>query len=474
MARVIKIDPVTRIEGHAKITILLADDGSVEDARFHVTQFRGFEKLVQGRPLAEMPSIMARICGICPVSHLMASAKACDDLLAVEIPEVAVRLRRIMNHAQFVQSHALSFFHLSSPDLLLGMDADPKSRNIFALASSHPEQAKAGIALRRFGQQIIERLGGKRIHPAWAVPGGVNSPLDPTHRDAILAEIPQSLQLARQSLDWFKQLVDQFTDEIETFANYKSMFLSLVAADKKFDNYDGVLTFIDSEGNIVAEEPNHRRYQDHIAEAVEEWTYLKFPYYKPMGYPNGHYRVGPIARLAIADTFRTPEADKELSEYRSRLGRTPTSMFYNHWARLIEIVHGIEAIAQLLDDPSILDKFVRARAEANRLEGVGVSEAPRGTLTHHYQIDENGLMKSVNLIIATGHNNLAMNHGVKQVAQRFLDGNAIQEGMLNRIEAVIRTFDPCLSCSTHALGQMKLLVEFRDKAGNLVDRLQRD
>lgn len=403
----------------------------------------------------------------------MASAKACDDLLAVEIPEVAVKLRRIMNHAQFIQSHALSFFHLSSPDLLLGMDSDPKNRNIFALASSHPEQAKAGIALRRFGQQIIEGLGGKRIHPSWVVPGGVNQPLTAEQRERVLAELPQSLTLARQSVDWFKKLVDDFKEEADSFANYESMFLALRAPDGKFDNYDGALTFTDHEGNVLVSETKHGNYPQYIGEAVEKWTYLKFPYFKPIGYPDGHYRVGPLARLAIADSFGTPIADAELAEYRAKLGRTPTSMFYNHWARLIEIIHCIEAIQQLLDEPDILATFVRASAKPNRFEGVGVSEAPRGTLIHHYKIDSDGLMRWVNLIIATGHNNLAMNRGVKQVAQRFVKSQSLEEGMLNRVEAVIRTFDPCLSCSTHAVGQMQMRIELRSHTGELLDVAER-
>ncbi len=475
MSKTILIDPVTRIEGHAKITIHLDDNGHVEDAFFHVTQFRGFEKLCEGRPFYEMPSLMARICGICPVSHLMASAKACDALLAVEIPETAGDLRRIMNLAQVIQSHALSFFHLSSPDLLLGMDADPAQRHIFGVAAQHPHLAKDGIRLRQFGQQIIEWLGGKRIHPAWVVPGGVSEPLSEERRDQILTALPEAKAIALRTLDWFKTTFDQFTEEIRTFANFPSLFLGLVSdEDNSLALYDGHIRIVDATGHIVADKLDPAAYKSYIHEAVEPWSYLKFPYYAPMGYPDGIYRVGPLARLNIVDRCGTPLADQEWAEFRNLERGAVLSSFHYHYARLVEILYGVERIEQLLNKPDILSKHVRARAQPNRLEGVGVSEAPRGTLMHHYTIDENGLIRSANLIIATGHNNLAMNRGVRQVARHFIRNGKLEEGMLNRVEAVIRTYDPCLSCSTHALGQMPLQVELFAADGSLVDVLQRD
>jgi NAD-reducing hydrogenase large subunit len=474
MARTITINPVTRIEGHAKITICLNDQGRVADTMFHVTQFRGFEKFVEGRPLREMPSIMARICGICPVSHLMASGKACDDLLAVEIPATAAKLRQMMNLAQLVQSHALSFFHLSSPDLLLGMDADPAERNIFGLMDKFPDFARDGIQLRKFGQDLIARLGGKRIHPAWVVPGGVSDPLDEKDRDEVLASVPAALAMAHRALDWLKDNAHHFQDEIEAFANFDTMFLGLVSPQGDLELYDGPMRFSNSRGEVVREIHDHRQYGESIAEHVEPWTYLKFPFYRPLGYADGIYRVGPLARLVVADRCGTPHADRELSELRLRIGRAPGSSFYYHWARLIETIYGIERIESLLRQPDILDPHVKAVAGVNRLEGVGVSEAPRGTLIHHYRIDRNGLMRWANLIIATGHNNLALNRGVKQVAERFVDGDHLQEGMLNRVEAVVRAFDPCLSCSTHAWGKMQLLIELRNQQGQLLDQLCRD
>jgi len=474
MSRTINIEGVTRIEGHARITIELDDQGAVRDAQFHVTQFRGFEKFVEGRPLTEMPSVMARICGICPVSHLMASAKACDELLAVEIPPAAVRLRKTMNLAQLVQSHALSFFHLSSPDLLLGFDSDPTKRNIFGLIKLHPEFARDGILLRRFGQDVIALLGGKKIHPAWVVPGGVNDPLTAERRDKILEGIPAALDIARRAADWLATVIDRFPNEAAVFANFPTMFAGLVNSDGQLEHYDGTMRFVDSQARTVAEFSDPRQYTQYIAEATENFTFLKSPYFKPAGYPTGIYRVGPLARIIVAQSCGTPAADAELQRFRAKLGRAPTSSFYYHWARLIEILYGIETIEKLMRDPDALDPRVRARARPNRNEGVGISEAPRGTLIHHYKIDDHGQMKWANLIIATGHNNMAMNRGVKQVAERFIHGDTIPEGMINRVEAVIRCFDPCLSCSTHAMGQMPLLITLRNAKGEVLDERQRD
>jgi NAD-reducing hydrogenase large subunit len=475
MGKQITIDPVTRIEGHGRITIQLNDDGKVDDAHFHVTQLRGFEKLCEGRPFHEMPGIMARICGICPVSHLIASSKACDELLAVRIPPAAVKLRKIMNLAQMVQSHALSFFYLSSPDLLLGMDADPAERSLFGVAKVDPKLARGGVNVRKFGQNIIEVLGGKRIHPAWVVPGGVSDPLEEEQRDAILATVPEAKQIMADTLEWFVKELGNYSDEIRYFANFPTMFMGLVKPeDNRLAFYDGVLRLIDAEGNVVNPNIKPESYGDYIGEAVEPWSYLKSPYYKPMGYPDGIYRVGPLARLNIADTCGTELANEALAEYKSLSMEERWSSFHFHYARLVEMMYGIERIEQLLNEPDILSKHVRAEAKPNSFEGVGVSEAPRGTLIHHYKIDENGLMTFANLIIATGNNNLAMDRGVKQVAEQFVDGNKLEESMLNRVEAVIRTFDPCLSCSTHAIGQMPLHIQLVAPDGDIVDEVTRN
>ena len=468
----IVIDPVTRIEGHSKITIHLDEQGRVEEAYFHVTQFRGFEKFCEGRPFSEMPSLMARICGICPVSHLIASAKACDAILAVRIPPNAARLRRVLNLAQIVQSHALSFFYLSAPDLLLGMDSDPAKRNVFGLIEANPAVARDGVRLRQFGQQIIELLAGKRIHPTWVVPGGVNEPLSVERRDQILAGIPETLAIARRTLDWFKSDMERFREEIRTFANFPTLFMGLVGDDGNLDFYDGKLRIMDAGGHIVADKLSGDNYADFLTEFAHPWSYLKTSYYKPLGYPDGIYRVGPLARLNVIDGCDTPLASQEWAEFRELDRGAVLSSFYYHYARLIEILYCLEKMQQLLSEPEALDTHVRAVARVNNLEGVGVSEAPRGTLLHHYKVDRDGLITWANLIIATGHNNSAMNRGVLQVARHFVHGSKLTEGMLNRVEAVIRTFDPCLSCSTHADGRLALEVELRARDGELLDSVR--
>jgi len=473
MSQTITIDPVTRLEGHGKITIQLNAQGEVEDAHFHVTQVRGFEKFSEGRPFYEMPSLMARICGICPVSHLVASAKACEAVMSVRIPHTAAQLRRMLNLAQMVQSHALSFFYLSSPDLLLGMESDPANRHIFGVVAAKPELGRAGVALRRFGQHIIELLGNKRIHPGWVVPGGVTEPLAEAKRDEILAMLPEANAAMELALNAYKQIAATFKPEIEVFANFPSNYLSLINEDESIEFTDGALRMIDPQGNILEDGITAARYTEVIGEAVEPYSYTKFAYYKPLGYPEGSYRVGPLARLNIVKSMGTPKAEKELAEFKQLASGPVESSFFYHHARLVEMVYGIEKIEQILNDPRILDKHVRATAGVNRLEGAGQAEAPRGTLSHHYKVDENGKMVWANLVIATGQNNNAMNKGVLQAARHYVKNGKFTEGILNRVEAVVRTFDPCLSCSTHAFGQMPLVLSLISADGELVDQVVR-
>jgi len=467
MSQTITIDPVTRLEGHGKVTIHLNAAGEVESANFHVTQVRGFEKFSEGRPFYEMPSLMARICGICPVSHLIASAKACEAIMSVRIPHTGAQLRRMLNLAQMVQSHALSFFYLSSPDLLLGMESDPATRHIFGVVQAKPELGRAGVGLRRFGQHIIELLGNKRVHPGWVVPGGVTEPLAAAKRDEILAMIPEAYAGIKLALAWYKQVADGFKPEIEVFANFGSNYMGLINEDESVEFTDGALRLIDAKGGIVADGVTANQFTEVIGEAVEPYSYTKFAYYKPLGYPAGCYRVGPLARLNIAKSMGTPLADEELKLFKQ-------SSFYYHYARLIDILYGIEKIERILADPQILDKHVRATAGVNRLEGAGQAEAPRGTLHHHYKVDENGLIKWANLVIATGQNNRAMNDGVLQASKHYIKNGKFSEGILNRVEAVVRTFDPCLSCSTHALGQMPLELKLISAEGEVVDRVVRN
>jgi NAD-reducing hydrogenase large subunit len=445
-----------------------------------VVEYRGFETFCEGRPFTEMAGITARICGICPVSHLLAAAKTGDKLLAVQPPPAARKLRRMLNLAQLCQSHALSFFHLSSPDFLLGWESDPAKRNVFGLMAADPDLARAGIRLRQFGQQVLELLGGRKIHSAWAVPGGVRTPLSAEAREWIRSRLPEAKATVALALELFKGLLDgPLQREQGTFGDFDSLFMGLVGADGGWECIEGAIRFIDSSGRIVADGLSEDDYADFLGEAVESWSYLKFPYYKPLGYPEGIYRVGPLARLNVCDHIGTDWADRELVEFRQRSGtaasggRIVTSSFAFHHARLVEIVACLEGIEQLVADDSLMSDRIRARASLNANEAVGVSEAPRGTLFHHYRVNDEGLITRVNLIIATGQNNLAMNRTVAQIAREFItepvvEGAEIPEPLLNRVEAGIRCFDPCLSCSTHAAGQMPLLIALVDAGGRVL------
>jgi NAD-reducing hydrogenase large subunit len=475
MSQRIVIDPVTRIEGHAKISIFMDDAGNVSDAEFHVVEFRGFEKFCEGRPYSEMPGITPRICGICPVSHLLASAKAGDAIMAVNIPPAADKLRRLMNLGQIIQSHALSFFHLSAPDFLLGWDTPQAKRNVFGLIAANTDLARAGIRLRQFGQEIIAVLGGQKIHPAWAVPGGVRSPLTEQGRARIRGWLPEAYTTTKIAFDLFKKTLDTHKKEIQIFGNFPSLFMGLVEPDGTWEHHGGKIRFTDSSGSIIADQLDPQKYYEYIGESVQSSSYLKSPYYTPLGFPDGMYRVGPLARLNVAEQMGTPKADAELKKFK-KLGHgrsAVTSSFLYHYARLIEILASIERVEASMDDADLLSEDLRADAGINSLRGVGVSEAPRGTLFHDYTVDRDGLLRKVNLIVATGQNNLAMNQTVAQIARYYVRGNKIPEPMLNRVEHGIRCYDPCLSCSTHAVGQMPLHVQLIAPDGTVLSEIAR-
>jgi NAD-reducing hydrogenase large subunit len=475
MSKEIVINPITRIEGHAKITIFLGNDASVEEARFQVTDFRGFEKFCEGRPFYEMPSITSRACGICPVSHLLASAKACDEIVGVNAPKTAIMLRRLIHMGQLIQSHALNLFHLSFPDLLLGMDADPAERNIFGLIEKQPDLARQGIKLRKFGQELIEKVAGKRIHSSdWILPGGAKWPLTKENADYLRSNLPEALDIALKTISMFKNCLQRFDEEVQNFGNFSTYYMGLVTAKGGLEHYDGKIRIVDSDGKIVADQLDPAKYYEYIGEAVEPWSYMKFPYYKPLGYPDGAYRVGPLARLNIASHCDTPLANEELKEFK-KLGKNGVvqSTFLYHYARLVETLFCIEGAKDLLENPEILSERVSSKAFVNNNEGIGVAEAPRGTLIHHYKVDPQGMITWANMIIATEHNNIAYNKAITQVAKKYVKGKHLHEGMLNRVEAVIRAFDPCLSCATHALGSMALDVQLLDAEGNLIDRIIR-
>ena len=472
--RKITINPVTRIEGHGKITLHLDDEGRVSDAKFHVTSFRGFEKFSEGRLFWEMPLITPRICGICPVSHHLASAKACDAIMGVEIPPTAAKLRRLMHMAQFVQSHSLHFFYLASPDLLFGMDSDPAKRNIIGVVEANPELAKVGVGLRSFGQRIIETLGSKRVHPNFAIPGGVNRALLPEERDSFLKETDGVIKNIQLALSIVKDYCAKAGKELDLFASFPTGYLGLVDENGNLELYDGKLTLKDSKGIVLEDKVDPRNYLSIIEERVEDWSYLKFPFYKKMGYPAGIYRVGPLARLNVASGISTPLAAKEFKEFKKLApnGMVQGSLYY-HYARMIEDLYAAEELKSLLLDKDICSQDLHTTSTQFNEEGVGVVEAPRGTLIHHYWVDSSGRITKANLIVSTGNNNPAMNRAVLEVARRYVDGTNLKEGMLNRLEVAIRCYDPCLSCSAHALGQMPLLVQLLSPTGEVVDEAVR-
>ncbi|MGD8563467.1 MAG: Ni/Fe hydrogenase subunit alpha [Desulfarculaceae bacterium] len=468
----ITIDPVSRIEGHAKVTVNLDEKGEVNDAQMHVTQFRGFEAFCQGRPFEEMPIITQRICGICPVSHQLASAKAGDAILGHEIPPTARLLRELLHMGQFIQSHALHFFYLASPDLLLGWDSDPATRNVVGVIAKYPQAATQGVRLRKFGQEIIKALGGKKVHPAFSIPGGVTNPLSQSDRERLLSGFAEARETCNLGLDLVKDWIKQNLDEVRRFANFDSLYAGLVDEKGYINLYHGQMRITDSSQKTLVQFPNEE-YLDFIGERVEPWSYMKFPYLKSRGYPQGLYRVGPLGRVTASEGFSTPLADNELQQlWEISAGQSGGSLLY-HYARLIEILYALERAEALLQDERICHSEVLAAGKPRHRQGIGVIEAPRGTLIHHYWVDESGAMEKANLIVATGHNNLAMNKSVTLVAQEYIHNGQVKEGMLNRIEGAIRCYDPCLSCATHAVGQMPLLIQVRGPDGKTLHQLQR-
>jgi NAD-reducing hydrogenase large subunit len=470
----ITIEPVTRIEGHAKVTVHLNEEGSVEHAYFHVNEFRGFEKFCEGRMYFEMPTITPRICGICPVSHHLASAKAADQVQGSPPPRPASLLRDLMHMGQMIQSHGMHFFELAGPDLLLGFDADPAVRNVVGLIGVNPDLALKAVSLRKYGQEIINTLSGRKVHPNFAIPGGVNKALTPAGRDDILKNIDAQIATVQVGLSIMKDWAEKNSEDINKFAVFSSGYFGLVTDEGALELYEGRCKLVDELGKPL-EEFDGPNYLDYIAEHVEDWSYLKFPYYKKRGWPGGVYRVGPLGRLNVAEKIDTPLANEALKAFKALNNGLPVeNTLYYHYARLIEALFSLERVKVLLDDPDILSKDIMNTRQDFTGEGVGVIEAPRGTLFHHYWTNENGQLERVNLIVATGHNNWAMSKAVDSVAKTYITGPEIKEGMLNRVEAAIRAYDPCLSCSTHALGQMPIVVDIVDSNGIVVKTLRRE
>ena len=473
--RKIFISPVTRIEGHANITLELNDDGTVNDAFFHVNEFRGFEKFCEGRMYTEMPTITPRICGICPTSHTLASVKACEMIQGIKPTYTANLIRRLMHIGQNLSSHALSFFHLSAPDFLLGYDSDPAKRNIIGIAERYPDIALRGIRLRKFGQEISERITGKKIHIMGIVPGGMAFPLTEDHRKALLDWIPEATETVQLGLNIIKKFHEENGEMVSSFANSPTTYLGTVGSGGEHELYEGKLRFMDGDGIILQDQLDPVNYLSYIAERSVSWSYLKYPYFKPLGFDKGIYRVGPLARLNVCSKMKTPLAQLEFEKFRQINGGRPVhGTFYYHYARLIEALGDVEDAAIILNDPEITSSHIQHHGRWNYEEGIGSSEAPRGTLFHHYKTDKTGKLKMVNLLIATGQNNPSMNRSVLEVARQYVKGEDVKEGMLNRVESTIRCYDPCLSCSTHALGQMPMVITLQDKQGKVIRVVERN
>ena len=472
--RRVAIDPVSRVEGHGKVTLLLDDAGHVKEARLHIVEFRGFEKFIQGRPYWEVPVMVQRLCGICPVSHHLAAAKALDPVVgALSVTPTADKIRRLMHYGQILQSHALHFFHLASPDLLFGFDSPVQQRNIVGVAGTWPEVAKKGVLLRKFGQEVIRITTGKRVHGTGAVPGGVNRCLSAAERDSLLADVDRMIEWSREAVHLARQLHEANAALYDDFGLFRSHLLSLVRADGALDLYDGHLRLRDARGQIVRDAIPCADYDQHIVEEVKSWSYMKFPFIKELGPTRGWYKVGPLARVQNCDFIPSPLAEVERQGFIARGEGEPIhAPLAYHWARMIEMLHAAEIIRELLDDPDLLSDQRMTGGPRGR-EGVGIIEAPRGTLIHHYRVGEDDLVSYCNLIVSTTHNNQAMNEAVRQVARRYLDGRQLTEGLLNHIEVAIRAFDPCLSCATHALGKMPLVVELHGPDGAPLDRAER-
>jgi NAD-reducing hydrogenase large subunit len=473
--RRVAIDPLSRVEGHGKVTLLLDAEDRVRQARLHIVEFRGFEKFVQGRPYWEVPVMVQRLCGICPVSHNLAANKALDMIVgARQLTPTAEKIRRLMHYGQILQSHALHFFHLASPDLLFGFDAEPARRNIVGLAAEHPDIARRGVSLRRFGQEVIRVTAGKRIHGTGAIPGGVNKSLSPEERDPLLADCYKVIGWCLDAVALARRLIEQNLEFHRDFGRVSAHSLMLVRADGALDLYHGGLRARHADGTNLFDHVDYGEYWEQISEEVKPWSYMKFPFLRALGSEHGWYRVGPLTRVTQCDGIPTPLADRERRAFLAfDGGRIATSTLGFHWARMIEMLHAAETIKDLLHDEDVLGGELVVRGE-RQSRGIGVIEAPRGTLIHHYRVDEDDVVVRANLIVSTTHNNQAMNETIRAVADRYLSGRQLTEGLLNHVEVAIRAFDPCLSCATHALGQMPLALELVDAAGETVSRITRD
>jgi len=472
----VAVDPVSRVEGHGKVTLLLDEDNKIKQARLHIVEFRGFERFIQGRPYWELPVLVQRLCGICPVSHHLAAAKAIDQLVGIDpenLPPAADKLRRLLHFGQVMQSHALHFFHLASPDLLFGFESDINKRSIVAVLNEYPDIGLQGVKIRKYGQEVIRMVSGKRVHGTGAIAGGMNKSLSKAERDYLKKDIDQIIEWSVASVALVKKVHCSNLPYYDEFATAPTNYLGLVKPSGALELYHGGIRAKYANGDTIMDHVDYCQYNDHIHEEVRSWTYMKFPYLTALGQEAGSYRVGPLARLNNCDFIDTPLAEKARVELMLHGGGTLVhSTLAFHWARLIEILHCAESIKSLLDDPDIMSSDLVTQGE-KRYEGIGVIEAPRGTLFHHYQVDENDIVTKANLIVSTTSNNAAMNESVRQVADKYLSGKELTEPLLNNLEVAVRAYDPCLSCATHAVGKMPLQLELVDAQGEIIDKLQK-
>ncbi|UCG68522.1 MAG: Ni/Fe hydrogenase subunit alpha [Thermoplasmata archaeon] len=476
MAKTLTIAPVSRIEGHGKVTIQLDDAGNVADTFVNVVELRGFEKFCIGRPVEELPRIVTSICGVCPWSHHLASAKANDAVFGVEPPSTGKKLRDLCNSIAYTEEHILHFYFLAGADFVMGPSAAYAVRNVIGIAGQHPEIGKKVVRNRHLGARMLEIISGKAIHPVTAVPGGYSKPLTEDERQKVLPMAEEVLEFAKFTIKFAKEnIFPKYLDTVKSLGVINTGFLGTVAEDGSLNCYDGKLRLMKPDGSF--EDFTYDQYTDHISEHIEPWSYLKFPYAKKWGEgfdmnleaPKGIYRTNTLARINVADKMATPLAQEEFTEFRNQFGRPAQLTLLYHWARLIELLYHAEHLVDLLNDPEITSTETRAAVTPRAARGVGVVEAPRGTLIHDYETDEKGMVKNVNLIVGTTHNNAPINMSVKQAATTLIKGGTYDEGILNQVEMSIRAYDPCLSCATHNLdGTIPVKVDIYDHKGKLL------
>jgi F420-non-reducing hydrogenase large subunit len=485
MTKRVSIDPITRLEGHGKIEIFLNDAGGVENAYLQIPELRGFEKFAEGRLVEDMPQITQRICGVCPEAHHMAATKALDALFHVDPPSPAKKLRELFYSAFYVTDHTTHFYILGGPDFIMGPDAPVAERNILGvIAKVGLELAGAVIKTRMRNHHIIQMLGGRAVHPVFGLPGGISKGLNEEERKEVEQTARDAVEFAKLSLKVFDDIVlknKAYVDMILSDAyTHRTYYMGLVDDKNKVNFYDGKVRVVDPEGKEFVKYSPHE-YLDHIAEHVEPWTYIKFPYLKKIGWKgfvdgkdSGLFRATPLSRLNAADGMATPLAQEAYEKFYSTLGGKPVHQtLATHWARLVELLYAAERLLELSQDPEITSPNIRTIPTAKPDEGVGIVEAPRGTLTHHYITDERGVVKKANLIVATVNNAAPINMSIKKAAMELIKpGKEITEGLLNRIEMAWRPYDPCFGCATHTLpGQAPMEVIIRDSKGEVVKRL---